>query len=309
MSYKHSQYSRVETLIKENHVFNDEKGGGVFRGKHYPFILQNRYNNLVFQSRHAICDYFDKNNITWWNGRLTNHPLSSQVACLNHLFPIREDKQAVLSLIHKVNPEIMDVLPIKSDSIMQAYIQFESVSDADHLNELSSTRGSNCTSIDALIWGIHRDGRKFLFPIEWKYVEAYGNDNKASGEKGKTRKARYTELINQSSQLNANYFNVYYFEPFYQLMRQTLWVEQMIIHKQTESIEADDYIHLHVIPDENYELLHKIFPCSNQGMEDTWRACLKNQEKYVIISPCELLAPVLEHEYEPLFTYLQKRYW
>lgn len=84
---------------------------------------------------------------------------------------------------------------------MAAYIQFEAVSDTDYLNEGNLKRGSNCTSIDALIYGMHRDGRKIIFPIEWKYVESYGNENKAEGDRGKTLKARYTDLIYRSTQL------------------------------------------------------------------------------------------------------------
>ena len=38
-------------------------------------------------------------------------------------------------------------------------------------------------------------------------------------------------------------------------MRQTLWSEQMIVHKNTETIKVDDYIHIHVIPSENKEYL------------------------------------------------------
>lgn len=309
LNFKKKQYSRAESLIKGSSVFNGDTGGGVFKGKSYPFILQDGNNNLFVQSRNAICDYFKKNNIAWWNGKLTNHTLSSQAACLNHLFPIREDKKAVLSLVKNIYPDIADVLLITTDKHMPAYIQFEAVSDVDHLNELNSTRGSNCMSVDALIYGVHKDGRKILFPIEWKYVEAYSNENKASGDKGATRRARYTELINQSAQLKAGSHDSYYFEPFYQLMRQTLWAEQMIEHKKTETIEADDYIHIHVIPDENNELLNKTYPCSGKGMEETWRGCLNDQCKYVIIPPNELLAPVIDRQYGALLEYLENRYW
>jgi hypothetical protein len=47
-------------------------------------------------------------------------------------------------------------------------------------------------------------------------------------------------------------------------MRQTLWAEQMIAHKDSETIKADHYIHVHVIPQENNELLDKIYPRSKK---------------------------------------------
>ncbi|MGJ7923215.1 PGN_0703 family putative restriction endonuclease [Neobacillus sp. LXY-4] len=309
LSFKKKQYLRAETLIKTSYVFDGDLGNGVFRRKSYPFILLDSNNNLFAHSRNAVLEYFRRNGIAWWSGKLTNHALSSQIACLNHLFPIREDREAVLSLVKNICPDLSDVLEISTDKNMPAYIQFEAVSDIDHLNEMKSTRGSKCTSIDALIYGVHKDGRKILFPIEWKYVEAYSNENKAKGDRGIIRKARYTELINKSSQLKVNFHDVYYFEPFYQLMRQTLWAEQMIANKTFETIKADDYIHIHVIPSENRQLLKKNYPCSKMEMEETWRSCLKNQNKYIIISPKEFLTPVIGMQHGDLLDYLNNRYW
>lgn len=309
LNYKQSQYKRSEYLIISSDIFNYDTGSGVFKGKPYPFVLNNNLNNLYAPFGAAILEYFSKNSIAWWNGYLTSHTLSSQVACLNHLFPIRNDKSAVLSILSNINPDIVDVLTINSDEFSPAYIQFESVSDIDHLNEKTSTRGSNCTSVDALMLGVHKDGRRILLPIEWKYVEAYGNENKAVGDPGKTRKSRYENLIDHSEQLHSTSHDIYYFEPFYQLMRQTLWAEQMISNKATETVKADDYIHIHVIPSENHELLKKIYPCSNNDLEGTWRSCLKDQNKYRIISPRDLFSSISSNQYHLLTQYLEKRYW
>lgn len=309
MSYKKQQYERTEKLIENTDVFNGDKGRGVFRGNKYPFVLNDNNNNLYKKYGKSICSYFDINKIAWWGGKLTNHTLSSQVACLNHLYPIRDDKNTVLSLIQNIYPDIIDVLKITTDGNMSEYIQFEAISDSNHLNERYSTRGSNCTSIDALIYGQHKDGRKILFPIEWKYVESYGNEDKANGKSGSVRKSRYTDLINQSKQLKSACHDVYYFEPFYQLMRQTLWAEQMIAHKNTETIKADEYLHIHVIPSENKELLNKKYKCSCKEMEETWRECLENQGKYIIIPPSKLMNPTNNEKYSDLIAYLKKRYW
>ena len=309
MSFKKKQYDRVINLIEQDDIFNKDKGNGVFRGKPRPFILANSRNNLYPEIAEDCIEYFKNNSIAWWNGKLTNHTLSSQVACMNHLFFIRKDKQAVLDIVKQIEPNIRDVLEITTDQYMPAFIQFEAISNIDHLNEITSTRGSHCTSVDALIYGLHKDGRKILFPIEWKYVETYGNENKAYGDKGEIRKKRYTDLIKQSTQLNSDNHRIYYYEPFYQLMRQTLWAEQIIKHKDTETIKADDYIHIHVIPLENYELLNKVYPCSGKDMEATWRSCIKEQEKYIIISPQSLLAPIDAIRYQKLLLYLNERYW
>jgi hypothetical protein len=309
MKYKDAQYGRVENLINDSGVFYGDSGGGIFKKKAYPFVLSDCGNNLYAPVKDDTLEYFKKNKVAWWNGRLTNHSLSSQVACLNHLFPLREDKEAVLSIVNGICPNIKDVLTITTDQYKPAYIQFEAVSDRDHLNEGTSTRGSNCTSVDALILVLHKDGRRVLLPIEWKYVEVYSNENKAKGDKGETRKRRYTELINRSAQLKSDNHDVFYFEPFYQLMRQTLWAEQMIGHKDTETVQTDDYMHIHVIPSENRELLCKKYKCSGKGMEDTWRSNIKDQDKYRIVSPKDLLAPIASVKFRPLLDYLRARYW
>ena len=76
----------------------------------------------------------------------------------------------------------------------------------DHLNEKTLTRGSNCTSVDAFIYAVHKgDKKKWLIPIEWKYTEYYYNNDKSNedrkGElkgtngKGHERVERYSKII------------------------------------------------------------------------------------------------------------------
>jgi hypothetical protein len=68
-------------------------------------------------------------------------------------------------------------------------------------------------------------------------------------------------------------------------MRQTLWAEQIIKNK-VKGLEADDYLHLHIIPDKNADLLDKPYnKCGGKGMKDTWKTCLTNPTKYMVISP------------------------
>ncbi|GHU56982.1 hypothetical protein AGMMS49975_21480 [Clostridia bacterium] len=148
-------------------------------------------------------------------------------ADINRLLPIRQNKDAVLSLLKSVSDDLIYVFPIAEQ--MSGYIMFEAVGGVMNLlNEVENTHGSNCTSVDALIYALHKDGRRILVPIEWKYTEAYGNEDKSIGEKGNTRKTRYCDLIANSKYLNSNVLSCCWFEPFYQLMRQTLWTEQIL---------------------------------------------------------------------------------
>jgi hypothetical protein len=66
-------------------------------------------------------------------------------------------------------------------------------------------------------------------------------------------------------------------------MRQTLWAEQMVLSNNTESVKADSYIHLHVIPTANEKLLQKTYKSSSKNMETSWRESINNQDKYKII--------------------------
>jgi hypothetical protein len=84
-----------------------------------------------------------------------------------------------MQMINNLSPDFTGVLEIPTDRYYPAFIQFEAVSDNNNLNEGQPTRGNNCTSIDALVYAQHKDGSKWIIPIEWKYTEHYNNQNKA----------------------------------------------------------------------------------------------------------------------------------
>lgn len=319
--YKENERERQQMLIKKSSIFNGATGGGLFFGKKRPFVLENGKANLYDPILNDTLVYFKENNIKWWGGsKPTGHILSSQIACLNHLFALRTDADTVLALLNNIQNEFIEVLPIPSDK-NPTYIGFEVVSDKDHLNEGRPTRGSNCTSIDALIYARHKTGVLWLILIEWKYTEHYDNQNKSkedrknepkgSNGKGKERMNRYNKLITNSKQLKTlnNYTgSIYYQEPFYQLMRQTLWAERLIANKDNERLKADNYLHIHVIPSENDELLHKKYKVSTKNMEQSWRSMLTDERKYVIVDPKYLFSPIKE-KYAKLANYLATRYW
>ena len=331
MNYKESQYQHQDYVLKAHpELFNMDKGNGYYKKKKYPFILENGINNLFEplgenrKNRERICQYFKDNNISWWGGlKPTGHMLSSQMACLNHLFYIRDDENAVLKLINNIRPglQFTRVLPLPIDK-EQKYIAFEAVSKYDHMNEGEPTRGANCTSIDALIVGESDDGQRWLIPIEWKFTESYPPTDKSQEDRpeepkgnngrGLTRLNRYSDLINKSHYLRKykDYAHTpYFFEPFYQLMRQTLWAEQMIEHKETEWIKADRFLHLHVIPSDNKSLLDKEYKCTGKKMEESWKSHLL-KDCYQTITPESLLSPLKGDEnYSSLIEYLQLRYW
>ncbi len=320
-NYKDKECNRQQELINTTTIFDNIEGGGRFMGKQRPFVLKDGNYNLYEPIRKDALKYFKDNKIGWWGGfRPSGHVLSSQIACLNHLFALRHDADAVLKILNNVRNEFTEVLPVTSDTDL-GYIAFEVVSKGDHLHEGTPTRGSNCTSIDAFIYARHKSGKLWLIPIEWKYTEHYNNQDKSnedregeakgSNGKGQERMSRYNSLITASPQLKSldNYGgSLYYYEPFYQLMRQTLWAENIIANPNTEELKASDYLHIHVIPAENDELLLKKYKVSADTMENSWREMLTDQSKYVIVDPKELLSPVSD-KYPQLTEYLSTRYW
>ena len=318
--YKNSQYIRQEDLINNSDIFSGDKGNGYFMGKPRHFVLKDGMNNLYEPIRNDVIRYFKDNKISWWGGdKSSGHTLSSQIACLNHLFAIMGDKEAVLAMLNGVRDEFKEVLSVQCDAAPQ-YIGFEVVSEEDPLNEKTSTRGSNCTSVDAFIYAKHKDDSIWLIPIEWKYTEHYANldksnedrqgEEKGSNGKGQERVRRYSALTDASLQLkslDSYYGSIYYQEPFYQLMRQTLWAENVVKLKE-EKLKADNYMHIHVIPSANKDLLDKKYSVSGMGMEETWRSMLTNQSRYIIVDPQKLLEPIKD-KYPELVSYLKKRYW
>jgi len=320
--YREIERKRAVELMKHSHVFSifqADKGGGKFGSHEYDFVLVDGKNNLfpplldesdISIKSNTVIKYFSENNIAWWRGdEPTGHVLSSQVACLNHLFYLRHDKDAVLQLLSSFSNDFDEVLEIETDEKPYGYIQFEAVSIGNNLNEGIPTRGTNCTSVDALIYAKHKNGEKWIIPIEWKYTEEYNSEDKSSGKSGAIRLERYIALINKSEQVNSEYWKWCFYEPFYQLMRQTLWAEQFIQKKTDEKIKADNYMHLHIIPKENKDLLNRIYSCSKMDMENTWRKCIVNQDKYKIISPQDFLRNVSDTKYNELKKYLSVRYW
>jgi hypothetical protein len=279
------------------------------------YLLNNGDDNLHESIREDVKRYFSDNNIDWWTfdnskTKPTRHMVSSQIQCLNYLFALRKDKDGVLKLAQLFNPDIDDVFPTIADKDT-GYIAFEFVyENAKLLNEsdTGAKRGSYCTSVDAFIIA-KRHKQKVLIPIEWKYSENYfdGKNKALESEKGRTRQNRYNHLIEYSKQLKSSHdlaSSVYYYEPFYEFMRQTLLVEQMIV-----SGIADDFIHIVVIPSENKDLLDYNYEFSKKGLLTTWRNCLSDQTKFRIIDQKQILQILDENPtYSKLAEYLKLRY-
>lgn len=331
--YREQERKRQSELAKKTDIFEHSDTGAIYRKIGRDFILKSNEKNLYKEIRENVMQYFKDFGISWWGGQIpSGHLLSSQIACLNHLFLLKNDPEMVLDILKNICDEFKEVLPIQCDNKTKkeelrepGYVAFEVVSDMDHLNEEQPKRGSNCTSIDALILAKHKSDKTFLILIEWKYTESYASFDKSLEDskdmekgnqgKGKERLRRYSTLINDSKYLvtkDGYRSSLYFQEPFYQLMRQTLWAEQMIVNKNKERIQADDYLHLHVVPSENKDLLSHNYHRfeMEQGMEVAWREMLTEEgnKRYLRTDPQELIQPI-KNKYSELYQYLTRRYY
>ena len=275
---------------------------GYFDGEKRDFVLKDGKINLFSTLCEDCLEYFQKNNISWWGENRSKHLpsghlVSSQIHCLNHLFALRKDDVAIKAIIEKATGlKIKEVYPVPLDKD-GGFISFEFVcKNKTLLDEDYETRGANCTSIDALVFVQTTDGRNILIPIEWKYTETY--QGKEATDKSLKR---YPKLIDSNSNLK-KWYDLYKTDPYYELMRQTLLIEQIINKKDVSGIEAVDFRHIMVIPNAHTELKNAI--------EEKYIPTLKDESKFRIIDPQELLSPLRGNEkYKDLITYLEIRYW
>ena len=280
-----------------------------------PKVINRRESvkNLYKGIRKDALLYFELNNIVWWrqyedlyfpNG----NTLSSQIHCLNHLFAIRADHDSVLKIIQTILPDIaeIEVSPIDEKHCLMekypyetpSYISFEFIyNNKKLLHERCNQRGANCTSVDAFVYAVDKEGKHVLIAIEWKYTEAYKktDDNQIDS---KTIDERYRNLAARKNSNLGGWKELYNWNPLYELARQTLLMEQIVDDKP---FKADEYRHLVVCPKNNTEMM---------GDAITFKESLKDKSKFIIIDPQDLLSPLKGNDdYKELMEYLETRYW
>jgi len=275
-NYREQEKERARKL----NIFNENKGKAA--------LLKDGENNLYSLIKDDVISYFHKNNISFWTCTIigekddkkpTRHLLSSQIACLNHLFPLRYDKETIESIFGFPNAQKID----------DGYITFEYVNkNKTYLKEREETRGKNCTSIDAFV-----KANNVGIGIEWKYTETDFDITKAKKEWKQTYEKRYKPLLKTSNIIESDV--LISCQMYYELMRQTLLLEQMTVHN-----EIDDYKNIVVCPKDNKEL----YDCCKK-----WKANLKDDTKFEVIDPKDLLANIDENKYKELKNYLTTRYW
>lgn len=266
--------------------------------------------------RQSAMRYFADNGVKWWTSRWdaripemesrpTGHLNSSQVACVNHLEPARIDESAARRVLASIDPSLNPV-QLGDDG----YVIYEWIGQENYLREPGlRTRGAHVTSLDAMMCG-ENDAGRMLVAIEWKYLETYQGKSTGVSSRGTDRVAIYRPLLEESDcPISVSDIRSLFYEPYDQLMRQTLLAWQMVQHRE---FEATDWIHVHVIPEGNHALRMSVQGAPDlvgSGMAEKWRSVLRDPSRYRVLTPSDLV-PVdgWESRWEPWRAWLAEVY-
>lgn len=291
MSYESEQQKRQQELRQSLDLPGDRH------------ILNDVWKNIFEPIRESVKS--KETNIKWWKGKQpTGSMCSSQISCINHLFPLQDDADAVLAMLNRLpgyENRFESVQKYK-----EHYISFEV--ESAYAKEKMGEQKNHPTQIDALILVKDKESKLWLIVMEWKYTESYGPQSVYTEERGE----RYDSLIS-----NIGCFRegtdpeIFYINPYHQLMRQTLWAKLHTSQECTEQeLKADEYLHLFVSPKEN-KALHtpnrRNKSLSQLHRLSRWEAeFLADPNRFISISPQELVANFIDDQHKK---YLTSRYW
>ena len=235
-----------------------------YEGKAWRLMPESREANLNPDYRRRIVDsfsYSDENiQPTPWHLH-ANHGASSQVCCVNFLFPFADRPELLARWIdHVLGVEGAQPEVIERRNGEDHYVAFEWFPETDYFNEARKdgkrTRGSNSTSVDAAV-RYRIAGELHLLLIEWKYTESYDNKTRTpkSLKGDPTRIDRYHNLWQRPHGPVRPGLDVeltdFFLEPWYQLLRQ----QMTAYHAETDPLSGFDRVALlHISPKENSDL-------------------------------------------------------
>jgi hypothetical protein len=162
MSYIEIQQQKVIGLRDE--IFKDP-GGGVFKRIEREFVLKDPALNIWAGVREDAIAYFNRNDIPFWDrgNEPTGHLLSSQIACINHLYFVRQRQDIATAILQSVDNNIKFALRLENGISESGFVDFEVIGEKNYLGEKQHTRGANSTSVDAVMLGELENGQRKLF--------------------------------------------------------------------------------------------------------------------------------------------------
>jgi len=296
---------------------------GEYYHRNRPFCLPQEHaeENLFVGIRDAALPYFADHRIKWHQGsekgvKPNNHLCSSQVCCVNFLFPFVDQPNALAALLRPCFPTLRQMLPMEETG---EYVAFEWIGERDYLGEnkrsKERTRGANCTSADAAVFMEHEDGKRQIVLIEWKFTESYGAQSIKIAASGTDRSETYRPFLERADcPLDIKHLTStddLYYEPFYQLMRQQLLAHEMELAREKG---ADKVSVLHISPAANIDL-RKVTSRGLRHLGDTcftaWGELMVHPDRFRSVTTGDLFGAFPPEEFLALgdwLQYIQGRY-
>ncbi|MEH6791111.1 PGN_0703 family putative restriction endonuclease [Parasphingorhabdus sp.] len=257
------RFAKREYLQQEQFFAGCAEAETGYRGQAVRLMPHCHEANFHPDYRKRIADSFsfsdDETQLIGWHTH-ANHGASSQVCCVNFLFPFVDRPDLLGRWIGHVlgikgaQPEV-----IERRNGEDHYVAFEWFPETDYLNEASKdgkrSRGSNSTSVDAAVRYRLGDEMRLLL-IEWKYTESYPSRRGSTAMSGDlTRIARYQKIWQRPhgpirADLDVR-LEEFFLEPWYQLLRQ----QMTAYHAEIDPLSIFDRATLlHISPKDNIAL-------------------------------------------------------
>lgn len=320
--FKESEKERYSEYKKSSQYFSQAaKKDGLYNSILRPFCLpkDNSLENLFPEIRESALRFFTDHEIKWHDAidkKPSNHLCDSMVCGVNFLYPFYNQPEALKSLLSPLFPSINKMLPIEKNH----FVSFEWIGMENYLGERiprhgKRTRGANFTSADAVVMFERADGKKQIVLIEWKYTETYSQSFIRFAKSGTDRGIIYEHLYNRDDfplkkDLIPNY-DVFFYEPFYQLFRQQLLAHEMELINERG---ADIVSLLHISPKQNKQFERITSPLLEplgDNVTDVWKKLVKAPKKFQAVKIEDVFSqfPIIKHE-ELLgwWNYIQSRY-
>jgi hypothetical protein len=310
---KQVQFKQTSATISEQ-----AKDEGLFKGKHRPFCLPPEFSeeNLYPPIRQAAMDFFARHNIGWHqgqDGKPSSHLCSSQVACINFLFPFADKPIELANLLKPIFPQIDHMISVEDG----LYVSFEWIGAENYLGERASkngnrTRGANFTSADAIVMFEDQDKKRQAVLIEWKYTESYGSNYLGVAKSGTDHRKIYQHLFDDLDCIvNLDLLpgmDALFYEPFYQFMRQQFLASKM---EAARELGADVVSLLHISPDANDDFKRVTSPqliAFGATPTEIWRRLVKKEGRFISVHAEDLFRGFATEEMLGWKANMQDRY-
>jgi hypothetical protein len=314
-----SEKQRQASFKQQSAYFSEAaRQEGIFKNKLRPFCLPESCaaENLYAPIRADAIDYFAQNKIGWHQGKNdnpSNHLCDSQVCCVNFLFPLASQPDALAALLRPLFPTIHRMAQIDGQ-----FVAFEWIGQENYLNEMvrgQRTRGKNFTSADAVVMFERSDGQREIILIEWKYTESYSVENKKIAKSGTDRSQIYAHLFERDDcpldKATLPHYDSLFYEPFYQFMRQQFLAHEM---ERAREFNADSVRLLHIAPAHNRDFQRVTSPdlhSLGDNATDVWKRLVKPSDRFISISTESLFGAFPIAEFPALmgwWDYIHQRY-